>query len=74
MEPPSKRPRRTISLVPPSIKVFQWESPYNKEGKVTISVDELGDGASNRVFAGEMNGKRVAIKQRLCPTTLSYTG
>ena len=60
--PPKKRPRRITSLVPPSIKEFQWENPYNKEGKVKIFSDELRDGASSRVFLGEMNGKRVAIK------------
>ena len=63
MEPPKKRHRRISLLVPPSIKEHQWESPYNKEGKVKISLDELGDGASGRVFVGEMNGKRVAVKR-----------
>ena len=62
MEPPKKRPKRITSLVPPSTKEFQWENPCNKEGKVKIFSDELGDGASSRVFLGEMNGKRVAIK------------
>ena len=62
MEPPKKCHRRISLLMPPSIKEYQWESPYNKEGKVKISLDELGDGASSRVFVGEMNGKRVAVK------------
>ena len=60
MEPSKKHPRRITSLVPPSIKEFQWDSPYNKEGKVKSFSDE--DGASSRVFLGEMDGKRVAIK------------
>ena len=57
MEPLKKHHRRISVLVPPSIKEYLWESPYNKEGKVKISLDELGDGASSRVFVGEMNGK-----------------
>ena len=63
MEPLKKSHRRISLLVPPLIKEYQWDSPYNKEGKVKISLDELGDGASSRVFVGEMNGKRVAVKR-----------
>jgi len=30
---------------------------------VIISTNELGDGATSRVFLGEMNGKMVAVKK-----------
>jgi len=62
MEPPKKHCRRVSALVPSSIKAYQWESPYNKEGIVKVSSEEFADGTRSRVYIGEMNGKRVAVK------------
>jgi len=62
MEVPRKR--RKLAFHPPKQPVpFLWESPYNKEGKVKISETELGDGATSRVYLGEMDGKMVAVKK-----------
>ena len=62
MEVPRKR--RKISLsIPQQSTPFLWDSPFNKEGQVTLSTTELGDGATSRVFLGEMNGKKVAVKK-----------
>ena len=58
------RKRRKLSFHPPQRSVpFLWDSPYNKEGKVTLSTTELGDGATSRVYLGEMDGKAVAVKK-----------
>jgi len=62
MEVPRKR--RKLAFHPPQQPVpFLWESPHNKEGKVNITTTELGDGATSRVYLGEMSGKMVAVKK-----------
>ena len=40
-----------------------WGSKFNLEGKVTQSQVEIGDGATSRVYIGDMNGEQVAVKQ-----------
>ena len=62
MEVPKKRRKISVS-VPQQPIPFVWDSPFNKEGKVTVSSTELGDGATSRVYLGEMNGKKVAVKK-----------
>jgi len=65
MEAPRKR--RKLSFYPPQQSVLiVWNSPNNKEGKVTISATELGDGATSKVYLGEMDGKVVAVKSLKC--------
>ena len=43
-----------------------WVSEYNLEGKVTKSQNEVGDGASSRVYTEVFNGDTVAVKQLKC--------
>ena len=63
MEPPKKRPRR-INVTLPSHKSFVWESPYNMEGKITVSLtNEVGDGASSTVYVGTLNCREFAVKK-----------
>ena len=62
MEAPKKRRKLSINI-PQQPAPFVWESPFNKEGKVIISTTELGDGATSRVYLGEMDGKMVAVKK-----------
>ena len=48
----------------PSHKSFVWESPYNMEGKITVSLtNEVGDGAGSRVYVGTMNCREFAVKK-----------
>jgi len=56
MDVPRKR-RKFSFEVPQQPEPFLWESPFNKEGKVTVLSNELGDGATSRVYLGEMDGK-----------------
>ena len=51
MEVPKKRRKLSINI-PQQPTVFVWESPFNKEGEVTVSTTELGDGATSRVYLG----------------------
>ena len=49
--------RRYVNGFPlPPQEQFMWESPYNLEGKIVVSVaNEVGDGATSRVYVGTMN-------------------
>ena len=62
----------------PSHKPFVWENPiiwrespynmegkpYNMEGKIAVSLtNEVGDGASSRVYVGTMNCREFAVKK-----------
>ena len=60
MEPPKKHCKRITPLAPPPVKNFEWESPYSE---VTATSNELGDGASSRVYLIEIKGKPVAVKR-----------
>ena len=62
MEAPKKR-RKLSVRIPQQQASFVWDSPFNKKGKVIISSTELGDGATSRVYLGEMDGKMVAVKK-----------
>lgn len=66
-QPRSKRPRKRLSVnvTVPSVN-FTWASKFNLEGKVTRSQVEIGDGATSRVYIGDMNGEQVAVKQLKC--------
>ena len=47
--------------------IFSWASEFNLDGKITVNKQgELGDGASSRVYAGELNDIQIAIKQLKC--------
>ena len=43
-----------------------WVSEYNLDEKVIKSQNEVGDGASSRVYTGVFNGDTVAVKQLKC--------
>ena len=63
LDPPKKRPKR-INVTLPSHKPFVWESPYNMGEKITVSLtNEVGDGASSRVYVGTMNCREIAVKK-----------
>ena len=62
MEVPRKGRKISLSIAQQQAP-FIWDSPFNKEGQFTVSTTKLGDGASSRVFLGEMNGKKVAVKK-----------
>ena len=72
--PLSKRPRKRlgVNVITPTFN-FQWASNFNLDGKV-IRSEEIGDGATSKVYTGYNNGERVAVKQlksyspRLAPT------
>ena len=72
--PQSKRPRKRlgVNVTAPTFN-FRWISDFNLDGKVK-KFNEIGDGATSKVFTGDMNGERVAVKQlksyspRLAPT------
>lgn len=62
MEAPRKSRKLSFNVSNQPVP-FQWESPFNKEGKVTLLSTELGDGATSRVCLGEMDGTMVAVKK-----------
>ena len=65
-EPPSKK-RRIFTTLPTVTSGYStWVSEYNLEGKVIKSQNEVGDGASSRVYTGVFNGDTVAVKQLKC--------
>ena len=64
MEPPRKRPSGRIKVTLPPREQFMWESPYNLEGKIVVSVaNGVGDGATSRVYVGTMNTEKIAAKK-----------
>ena len=48
------------------LQCHQGTVPGYVEGKVTKSQNEVGDGASSRVYTGVFNGDTVAVKQLKC--------
>ena len=48
--------RRRIRVPLPKVNTFVWDSPFNMEGKIAISNEELGDGATSRVYVGTIEG------------------
>lgn len=63
MEPPSMKKRR-IKVPLPKVLEFSWNSPFNLEGKITLSTRELGDGATSRVYEGSnTSGNKLAVKR-----------
>ena len=63
MEPPSTKKRR-IKVPLPKVSEFSWNSPYNMEGKIAVSTEELGDGATSRVYVGFTNSvNKLAVKR-----------
>lgn len=62
MEVPSSKKRRIRA---PLLKVstFMWNSPFNMEEKVAISSEEIGDGATSRVYVGTIEDQRLAVKR-----------
>ena len=55
MEIPASK-RRRIRVPLPKVCTFVWDSPFNMEGKIAISNEELGDGATSRVYVGTIEG------------------
>ena len=64
MEPPSTKKRR-IKVPLPKISDFSWNSSFNMEGKISVSTQELGDGATSRVYVGSISGhsNKLAVKR-----------
>ena len=65
-QPPSKKRRVFITLPAVTSEHSAWVSEYNLDGKVIKSQNEVGDGASSRVYTGVFNGNTVAVKQLKC--------
>ena len=65
-QPPSKKRRIFTTLPTVTPGPSNWVSEYNLEGKVVKSQNEVGDGASSRVYTGVFNGDTVAVKQLKC--------
>ena len=64
-QPPSKK-KRFVTLPKVTSGLATWVSEYNLDGKVVKSQNEVGDGASSRVYKGTFNGDTVAVKQLKC--------
>lgn len=62
MELPSSK-RRRIRVPLPKVSNFVWNSSFNMEGKIVISNEELGDGATSRVYVGTIENQRLAVKR-----------
>ena len=55
--------KRRIKVPLPKVSEFSWNSPFNMEGKISVSTEELGDGATSRVYVGSTpSGNKLAIK------------
>jgi len=70
--PPKKRRRLTvnISISQADQTTFSWASESNLDGKIIVNKQvEIGDGASSRVYLGELNGTQIAVKQLKCYST-----
>ena len=61
MELPSSKRRIRVPL--PKLSNFVWNSSFNMEGKIVISNEELGDGATSRVYVGTVEDQRLAVKR-----------
>jgi len=61
--PTKKRKRMTIPL--PKVTNFVWSSPFNMEGKLQITneSEELGDGATSRVYVATIDSQKLAVKR-----------
>jgi len=59
--PIRKKRRLTVLLL--SQQADNWISEFNLEGRIRTSQDEVGDGATSRVYLGAFNGVTVAVKQ-----------
>lgn len=68
-QPPSKKRRIFTTLPIVTSGHGTWVSEYNLEEKVIKSQNEVGDGASSRVYTGIFNGDTVAVKQLKCYST-----
>ena len=55
--------RRRIRVPLPKVNTFVWDSPFNMEGKIAISNEELGDGATSRVYVGTIEDQKLAVKR-----------
>jgi len=67
--PPSKRSRKRLSVnfaTAPNVFKFEWISEWDLDGKLNRSEVEIGDGATSRVYFGDMDSKQVAVKQLKC--------
>ena len=62
MEIPASK-RRRIRVPLPKVNTFVWDSPFNMEGKIAISNEELGDGATSRVYVGTIEDQKLAVKR-----------
>ena len=48
--------KRKIKVHLPKVSEFSWNSPYNIQGKISVSTEELGDGGSTN------SGNKLAVK------------
>ena len=58
---PSKKRRKFAT---PKLNVtsnWEWVSEFNLDGRIVRSVDEVGDGASSRVYKEFLDDKMVAV-------------
>ena len=65
LQGPIRKKRRLtvpLPLIPPQ-QADNWISEFNLEGRIRTSQDEVGDGATSRVYLGAFNGVTVAVKQ-----------
>ena len=68
-EPPRKRSRKRLIVnltTSASLCSFEWCSVYNLDENINCSKVEIGDGATSRVYLGDIDGKKVAVKQLKC--------
>ena len=68
-EPLRKRPRKRLIVnltMSASLCSFEWCSVYNLDENINCSKVEIGDGATSRVYLGDIDGKKVAVKQLKC--------
>jgi len=67
VNPASKKRRLSITLPQPTAEetagVIGWKSRYNLEARVKNYNIEVGDGATSRVYKGNLDGKAVAVKK-----------
>ena len=60
---PATKKRRLSFTLPTIEPKVNWSSEFNLDGKVETSQKEVGDGATSRVYIGNLHGMTVAVKQ-----------
>ena len=63
---PARKKRRLGVKLPSLVQQDNGISDFNLEGRIKTSQSEVGDGATSRVYMGNLDGNTVAVKQLKC--------